>query len=105
MFEVGDVVWYITGNFSASRVKIVGITGSGGALSYIVHFVDHAPNQHDGSEANQGRWDFCDGGCPVSAKKCVALTEHEKRVYEMQEKMDADRLAMVMHLRGLINAQ
>lgn len=99
MFEVGDVVWYKTGNYSASRVKIVGISGSGGALSYIVHFVDHSPEQTDASEANQNRWDFCDGGCPVSAKKCVALTDHEKRVYEVQHKMDMDRL------QGLINAQ
>jgi len=91
MFDVGDVVWYKTGIFSASRVKIVGIQGSGGALSYIVHFVDHSPEQSNASDVNVDRWDHCENGCPVSAKKCVALTDIEKRIYEMQMQMMNDR--------------
>lgn len=93
MFEIGDVVWYKTGYFSASKVEILAITGSGGTLNYIVRFLDTAPDQWISTEANVGRWDkgrlgdYTGGGVPVSAKKCVALTEDEKHLLEVQRRL------------------
>lgn len=70
-FKIGDIVWYETGFYSASRVKIVDINGKGGAKTYIVHFIDRSPDQTNGSEANR-KW-YKDGGIGVSYRKCKPL--------------------------------
>lgn len=68
--NINDIVWYKTGIYSASRVKIVDIKGNGAAKVFVVHFIDHAPDQTSGKEANKFR--YPKGGIPVSPKKCVA---------------------------------
>lgn len=91
MFEVGDIVWYKTGIFSASKVEILAINGSGATLSYIIRFIDTAPDQPDSVRANVGHWTsrtgHRGGGISISAKKCVALTEEQKHLYKVQTKV------------------
>lgn len=69
--QINDVVWYKTGIYSASKVKIVDIRGSGAAKIFVVNFIDHAPDQTDGSKENKSRYPT--GGIGVSPKSCVAL--------------------------------
>ena len=71
-FKEGDIVWYETGYHSACKVKIVGVEGNGATKTYIVHFIDHSPDQTDGSELNRNH--YPNGGIPVSYRKCKSLT-------------------------------
>lgn len=71
-FKVGDIVWYRTGNFTASRVRILEVCGNGGAQTYRVHIIDHAPCQSDASDVNTHHWK--DGGIQVSYRSCVAMS-------------------------------
>jgi hypothetical protein len=93
MFEIGDVVWYKTGIFSASKVEILATSGSGATLNYIVRFIDTAPDQWPSLEENVGRWDkgnpgdYVGGGVPIASKKCVALTEDEKHLMKVQRRL------------------
>jgi hypothetical protein len=70
-FQIGDTVWYETGNFTASKAKIVEIGGKGATKTYVVHFLDHSPDQTDGSDANKHH--YLNGGIPVSWKKCKKI--------------------------------
>lgn len=69
--KINDIVWYQTGHYSASRVKIVDIKGNGAARVFVVHFLDHAPNQTSGKEANKHRYPT--GGIGVKPKLCVPI--------------------------------
>jgi len=75
-FNVGDIVWYETGWFTASRARIVGIGGKGATKTYIVHFIDHSPDQEDGSTVNIGH--YPNGGISVSWRKCKPLDKNQK---------------------------
>ena len=70
-FQIGDTVWYETGFYTASKAKIVGEGGKGVTKTYIVHFIDHSPDQSDGSDANTNH--YPNGGIPVSWRKCKAI--------------------------------
>lgn len=70
-FNIGDVVWYETGYYTASKARIVDIGGKGATKTYIVHFIDHSPDQSDGSDANRNH--YPNGGIGVSWRKCKAI--------------------------------
>jgi len=70
-FQEGDIVWYETGLYTASRARVVGVDGQGATKTYIVHFVDHSPEQSDGSDVNTNH--YPKGGIPVSWRKCKAI--------------------------------
>jgi len=70
-FQVGDVIWYETGYYTASKARVMEVTGHGATKTYIVHFIDHSPDQTDGSEANTNHYKH--GGIGVSWRKCKAL--------------------------------
>ena len=70
-FKIGDVIWYETGFHTASKAKVVGIGGRGVTKTYIVHFMDHSPDQSDGSDVNVNHYD--NGGIPVSWRKCKSI--------------------------------
>lgn len=70
-FEIGDVIWYETGLYTASKAKIVGVEGHGAIKTYIVHFMDHSPDQSDGSDENKHH--YPNGGIGVSWRKCKAI--------------------------------
>lgn len=67
-FQVNDIVWYETGLFTASRVRIMSIQGHGAAKTFVVHVIDHSPDQSDGSDVNTHH--YWNGGIAVSARKC-----------------------------------
>lgn len=70
-FQVNDIIWYETGFHTASRAKIMSIGGRGATKTYIVHFIDHSPDQSDGSDVNV--YHYKNGGIPVSWRKCKAI--------------------------------
>lgn len=70
--HVGEILWYITGNFSASRVEVLDVAGRGATLTYVVRFIDAAPNQPDARDFNRHIHPHT-GGIRVSARKCVPL--------------------------------
>jgi hypothetical protein len=74
-FEIGDIVWYETGLFTASKAKIVGVEGHGAVKTYIVHFLDHSPDQSDGSDSNTHH--YWSGGIPISARKCKRVVNED----------------------------
>lgn len=65
-FQIGDTIWYETGFHTASRARVVGIDED--TQTYIVHIIDHSPEQTNGSEVNTSRYQ--DGGIGVSWRKC-----------------------------------
>lgn len=76
-FQIGDVIWYETGFHTASRARIVGITGHGATKTYVVHFMDHSQEQTNGSELNRHFHDapeYINGGIKVSWRKCKPIT-------------------------------
>jgi hypothetical protein len=81
---VGQVVWYRTGGFSASKVKILAEHGTGAARSFVVSFLDRAPTQPVAVEYNRHIWPT--GGVSIAARMCEPLSPIES---ELEDVIDA----------------
>lgn len=56
----GDIVWYRTGTFTASKAQVLSTDGAGATRRAWVEILDRAPSQVPTLEINKGR------GLPVS---------------------------------------
>ena len=70
-FQIGDILWYETGLYTASKARVIHVEGYGATKVYVVHFIDHSPEQSDGSDANTHH--YPSGGIGVSWRKCKAI--------------------------------
>lgn len=64
--QEGHIVWYRTGAFTASRCRVLEVSGQGATLTYRVRFLDRAPSQPDTIDVNPR----IGGGIRVAARKC-----------------------------------
>jgi hypothetical protein len=80
--KIGEVVWYRTGNFTASRVRVLDVVGVGATRRAVVYVIDRMPDEIETTQIN--RYSFPKtGGLPVSLRSLCPLTVLEQRELDL----------------------